>query len=95
MVYGHADVLRVLSLMSDRKMFVRSAVTHLRRQASKCHRQHQQHDGGTTAAVAVVRTSKKRTVTLTYRAYFDKKCPDFNCAHCWPEPLLTIIENFA
>ncbi len=36
-VYGHADVLRVLSIMSDRKMFVRSAVTHLRRKASKYH----------------------------------------------------------
>ncbi len=37
-VYGHADVLRVLSLMSDRKMFVRSAVTHLHRKVSKYHR---------------------------------------------------------
>ena len=54
-VYGHADVLRVLSLMSDRKMFVRSAVTHLRRKVSKDHRQQQQqqqHDGGTVNVAA-------------------------------------------
>ncbi len=31
---------------------------------------------------SIVRTSKKkRTVILTYRAYFDKKFSDFNCAH--------------
>ncbi len=29
----------------------------------------------------VVRTSKKRTVILTHRAYFDKKCSIFNYAH--------------
>ncbi len=59
-VYGHADVLRVLSLMSDRKMFFRSAVTHLRRKASKYRRQ-QQHDGGTatTTAAAAATFSKK------------------------------------
>ncbi len=43
-VYGHIDALRVLYFMSERKMFAESAVTHLRRRASKCSRQ--QHDDG-------------------------------------------------